>query len=167
MILSKDEILKLAKSKKLAITPFVKENIGPASIDLTLGKEFRVYKKSQRIDITEKSDYKEFTEELIADKITLRPGDFVLGVSEERIKLPEEICGTLTGRSRFARLGLAIHATASLVQPGVNNKQVFEISNLSDNELVLHAGTKICQLMLETVKGKAKYKGTFKDQVKP
>lgn len=167
MILSREEILKLAKSKKLAITPFVKENIGPASIDLTLGKEFRVYGKSQRIDITEKSDYKDFTEELITDKITLKPGDFVLGVSEERIKLPEDICGTLTGRSRFARLGLAIHATASLVQPGVDNKQVFEISNLSGNELVLHAGTKICQLMLETVKGKAKYKGTFKDQVKP
>lgn len=167
MILSRDEILKLAKSKKLSITPLTKGNIGPASIDLTLGREFRVYRKISRIDLTEESDYREFTEEMAADKITLKPGEFVLGVSKERIKLPDNICGTLTGRSRFARLGLAIHATASLIQPGVDNKQVFEIKNLSGNELVLHAGTRICQLTLETMKGKAKYKGAFKDQVRP
>ncbi len=167
MILAKNEILKLVKQKKVVITPFSEKSVGPASIDLSLGNEFRLYKKRQRIDVKEGTDYRDFTEELVADKITLKPGEFVLGVSAERIKLPQNICGELTGRSRFARLGLVIHATASLVQPGVNNKQVFEIKNFSDNELVLHAGTKICQLILEETKGKGAYSGRFAGQVKP
>ena len=167
MILAKNEILKLIRKRKVVITPFKIGNVGPASIDLTLGKEFRVYKKKTKMDVKEGTDYKKFTDEIIADKITLKPRAFILGISEERIKLPPDICGMLTGRSRFARLGLSIHATASLIQPGVNNKQVFEITNLSENELTLHAGTKISQLMLIKMKGKGKYAGRYVAQVKP
>lgn len=166
MILTRNEILKLVKQKKLALTPFKEENVGPASIDLTLSSKFRVYKKQQKIDIKENATYDLNTEEVTADKITLKPGDFILGISEEKVKMPENLCGILTGRSRFARLGLAIHATASMVQPGVDNKQVFEIKNFSSNELVLHAGTKICQMMIVELKGKSKYKGKFKNQEK-
>ncbi len=167
MILSRNEILKLVKSKKIAITPFKEENIGPASIDLTLGKEFRVYKKKSKIDMNENTDYKDYTEQIVTDSITLKPNEFILGISEERIKLPDNICGTLCGRSRFARLGLIIHATASFIQPGIDNKQVFEIKNLSENDIILHAGTRISQLSLEQMKGKAKYNGSYKNQVKP
>ncbi|MFH0752549.1 MAG: dCTP deaminase [archaeon] len=167
MILSKNEILKLIKKKKVVITPFSKNQVGPASIDLTLGNEFRVYKKKTKIDLKEATDYRKFTEPVTIDEITLKPREFILGISKEKIKLPLDICGILTGRSRFARLGLAIHATASLIQPGVNNKQVFEITNFSDNELTLHAGTKICQLMLVKTKGKSKYSGQYAKQEKP
>ncbi len=164
MILTKNEILKLLKEKKLAITPFSKDQVGPASIDLTLGKEFRIYKKQQKIDIKENQDAAAYTERIVTNSLTLKPGDFILGISEERIKLPGNICGIMTGRSRFARLGLAIHATSDFIQPGVDNRQVFEIKNFSNNDLVLHAGAKISQLVLIKTKGKSKYAGKYADQ---
>ena len=39
--------------------------------------------------------------------------------------------GILEGRSRYARVGLTVHVTASLVQPGSDNHQILEIVNLS------------------------------------
>ena len=42
-----------------------------------------------------------------------------------------DLCGFLEGRSRFARLGLMIHVTSAFVQPGVSNRQVLEMSNVS------------------------------------
>ena len=50
------------------------------------------------------------------------------------------------------------------MQPGINNKQVLEIRNIGPLTLKLKPGTKICQLILEEAKGKAKYKGKFKNQ---
>jgi len=58
-----------------------------------------------------------------------------------------------------------IHVTAGLVQPGSDNKQVLEISNMSPMPIALYPGTRICQIVLETVEGKAKYKGRFRDQI--
>ena len=164
MVLTKNEILKLVKKKKVVIAPFEKTQVGPASIDLTLADEFRVYTGKNKIDIREGTDYKKYTKKVTARTMKLRPGEFILGISEEKIKLPSDICGILTGRSRFARLGLAIHATASLIQPGVNNKQVFEIKNISPRTLILEKGLKIGQLILVETKGKAKYEGCFAEQ---
>lgn len=87
-----------------------------------------------------------------------------MGITKERIKLGENICGWLEGRSRFARLGLLVHISAGFMQPGINNQQVLEIVNLGHRPLRLHAGTKICQFIFQTTKGKAKYEGKFKGQ---
>jgi dCTP deaminase len=60
-----------------------------------------------------------------------------------------------------------IHVTAGLVQPGCDNKQVLEISNMSPMPIALYPGTRICQIVLEEIKGRAKYDGIFKDQTSP
>ena len=99
-----------------------------------------------------------------ADEFVIHPGEFVLGITKEQVKLPEDVCGWLSGRSRFARLGLVVHVTAAFIQPGINNKQVLEIKNLGNSDLILKPGLKICQLILERTEGKAKYKGKFKKQ---
>ena len=75
--------------------------------------------------------------------------------------------GRIEGRSRFARIGLMTHVTAGLVQPGSNNKQVLEISNMSPMPIALHPGTKICQIILEKIEGKANYTGKFQNQTSP
>ena len=97
-------------------------------------------------------------------ELVLKPGDFALGITKETIKLPDNMCGWLGGRSRFARLGLIVHITASFVQPGINNKQVLEIKNVSNNILVLKPGERLCQLIIERTEGRAHYKGKFKKQ---
>ena len=52
----------------------------------------------------------------------------------------------------------------SFIQPGFNNKQVLEISNMSNMPLALYPGTKICQIVFERCEGKSTYKGRYSKQ---
>jgi dCTP deaminase len=167
-ILTKDEILKEIKAKRIIIEPFRPKNIGPGSIDLTLGNKFRVFDKMESVvDVKNNTDYTKITKLLDAESILVLPGDTVLGITEEKITIPDDICGWLEGRSRFARLGLMVHISASFMQPGISNRQVLEISNMGHAPLRLHSGTKICQFIFQRTIGKAKYKGNFKEQTEP
>ena len=162
MILTRDEILKEVMEGNIVITPFNPNNVGPASIDLTLGNQFRIFKKS-KIDL-KSVNYKKITKLVRKNKITIKPGQLILGITKEKIKLANNLAGNLEGRSRYARLGLLVHISSNFIHPGVNNKQILEIRNDSNSEVTLYAGLKICQLIINEVKGQAIYKGKFKDQ---
>jgi dCTP deaminase len=170
-VLSKDEILRNIKEGKIELTPFKIDNVGPTSIDLTLGNKFRVFRKVRKIfHITEDLNFEEVTKVIIVkngDYLLLMPGELVHGITKEKIRLSEDLAGWIEGRSRFARIGLMIHVTAGLVQPCCDNKQVLEISNMSPMPIALYPGTKICQIILERIEGNAKYEGRFKDQISP
>ncbi len=98
-------------------------------------------------------------------KIELLPFDFVLGITKERIQLPDDVLGYICMRSRFARMGLSVNLNSPFVHSGVNNKQVLEIFNASRNTLVLRPGERICQLFFMELKGRGKYLGKFKNQL--
>ena len=170
-ILSRNEILRYIDEKQIEIVPFDRSQVGPTSIDLTLGNEFRVFRKVRKIFyVQDEANYEDITEMIRVDDgnyLLLMPGELVHGITKERMKLPEDLTGWIEGRSRYARIGLMIHVTAGLVQPGCNNKQVLEISNMSPMPLALYPGTKICQIILEKVEGKVRYSGKFKDQTTP
>ena len=170
-VLSKEEILKHIKEGRIEITPFERDHVGPTSIDLTLGNKFRVFKKVRKVfHVKEDLKYEEVTKVVNVkngDYLLLMPGELVHGITKEKIKLSEDLAGWIEGRSRFARIGLMIHVTAGLVQPCCDNKQVLEISNMSPMPIALYPGTRICQIILERIEGKAKYEGRFKDQISP
>ena len=170
-ILSRNEIFRYIEAGRIEITPFERNQVGPTSIDLTLGNEFRVFRKVGKIfHVKEEVNFEEVTEVVTVEDgnyLLLMPGELVHGITKEKIKLPGDLAGWIEGRSRYARVGLMIHVTAGLVQPGSVNKQVLEISNMSPMPLALYPGTKICQIILEKVEGKAKYSGIFKDQKAP
>jgi dCTP deaminase len=165
-VLTRKEILKEIRQGTIKIEPFDEDQIGPGSIDLHLGKEFRVFRKLRNACIVEDSvSVEDLTERLETEEsFTLMPGETVLGITLERIKLPANICGWLEGRSRFARMGLVIHMTAGFVQPGIDNRQVLEIGNLAPFPLVLKPGVRICQIILERTEGEASYHGRFMSQ---
>ena len=170
-ILTHDEILKEVKAGNIGIDPFVENAIGPASIDLRLDNRFRTFKKIQgTFDVTEEANYEQVTEYLEIPQdgtYLLLPGESVLGITLETISLPPSVCGWLEGRSRFARVGLTVHVTASFMQPGISNKQVLEINNVSPIPLLLHPGTYICQFIFQQCVGEACYSGRFVNQIKP
>jgi len=53
------------------------------------------------------------------------------------------------------------------MQPGTSGKIVLEMANLSPIALAIKPNTKICQIVFEELKGKAKYSGKFSNQYKP
>ena len=165
MILTKDAILNRIKSGDIKIEPFNLDNLGDGSMDLTLSNEFRIFKKGiKNISITETTDYKEYTQLIKTKMIKLKPGELILGITQEKLKLPPNLCGWLQGRSRFARLGLTVHVTASFVQPGSENRQVMEIINLNKIPLTVHEGDKIMQIVFENTEGKSTFQGKFRNQ---
>ncbi len=166
MILTKPEILKQIESKHLKIQPFDSTAIGPASIDLTLGNKIRIFDAAESmIDISKDLNSKKFTKSLnIKNGYILKPGQLVLGITKEKVSLPQNICGWLQSRSTFARIGLMSHVTAPFICPGVSNHQVLEIFNAGNHNILLKSDIKICQLILEECKGSAKYVGKFKNQ---
>ena len=138
-ILTHDEILKEIQAGRIVIDPFDASCVGPASVDLHLGQEFRVFRKVHDVvRVTPDSNYEEITERvLVEDHLLLMPQETVLGITLEKVTLPPNLCGWLEGRSRFSRLGLLVHISASFMQPGIENKQVLEISNQSPMPLAL------------------------------
>ncbi len=172
-VLTHQHIMELINAGQMEIDPFREDLIGPASIDLRLGNAFRVFSHhgAQRVvPVTEESHVEEVTEAVsVPDdgSLLLLPGISCLGITLERIRLPSNVCGWLQGRSRFARLGLVIHATASFIQPGVNNKQVLEITNTGQIPLSLIPGVAVCQIILEDCLGEANYNGIYRQQSVP
>ena len=163
MILGKKEIINEIKKGRVKIIPFKLNQVSGASVDLTLSDEFRVF-NNKDIDVKDVLNLNKFSKKIRVKKIVLEPNGFVLGITKEKINLPNDICGFLQGRSRFARIGLGVHITANFLHPGINNKQVLEIKNLSNSKIILRSGVKICQLILERVEGGVDYKGRYKNQ---
>jgi dCTP deaminase len=168
-VLTRDSILRELQSGRLSIEPLAADQVGPASIDLTLGDEIRVIEPgAEAIPIRDDADYRHHTRALRLDRpYVLSPGGTIHGITVERITLPPDLCGFLEGRSRFARLGLMIHVTSAFVQPGVSNRQVLEMSNVSGHPLEIHAGVRLCQIVLMRTEGEAVYRGRFASQERP
>ena len=153
MILSNEEIKELIKKGKIKIRPLEESQIGGASVDLTLSDKWEFFKKElsgKTVDLSITPFQKAFKTQH-SKQITLKSGEMCLATTLEKITLSDDIMGKLEGRSRFARMGLVIHITSALVQPGSNNHQVLEIVNLAPFPIKLHAGMRISQVVFETL----------------
>ncbi|TMB50633.1 MAG: dCTP deaminase [Deltaproteobacteria bacterium] len=166
MILTRDVILHEIAAGRLAIEPLEPDQIGPASIDLHLADEIRVMEGGPDvIQVTEDADYRTVTRvQRIDGSYVLRPGETIHGLTRERLRLPPDVAGWLEGRSRYARLGLMIHVTSGFVAPGVESHQVLEMSNVAGRPLAIHAGVRVCQIVLQRCEGTAVYTGRFARQ---
>jgi dCTP deaminase len=154
MILSDKDIKRMLKEGRIRIAPLEDSQIGPASVDLTLSDEWYFFRDEYSRKIVDLRDtgFGEAYELKKAQEITLKPGELCLGKTAERITLPEDIMGRLEGRSRYARMGVIIHLTSALVQPGSDNRQVLEIVNLAPFPIKLHAGMRVSQVVFDQLK---------------
>jgi len=167
MILTRDEILAEIDAGRIGLDPLDRDAVGPASVDLRLGPEIRIFSPMPTVlAITADSDYRDITYKLELDNAgyIIKPNELVLGMTLERVTLPPDIAGWLGSRSRFARLGLMVHISAPFMQPGISNHQVLEILNTGPNYLKLVPGERICQFVFERCEGEAVYAGQFAGQ---
>ncbi len=167
-VLGKQAILQAIEQGAIVITPFDPELVGPASVDLTLAATFRVFRKvHQVIEVREHTDYRHLTDKVevpAGEHILIMPGETVLGITRERLRLGPGLCGWLEGRSRFARLGLMVHISAPFMGPGIDSQQVLEMSNFGPAPLAVVPGTAICQFVFQQLEGSESYTGRFAGQ---
>jgi dCTP deaminase len=137
MILSDRDIKKYISSGKIVITPTpdFSTQLGSCAVDLRLGKRVRYQVSS--IKEEEK------------DEIVLAPGQFCLGITEEYVEIPDDMCGMLHGRSSLGRKGLMIHSTAPMIEAGFQGRIVLELYNAGPEPIVLKAGERVCALSFE------------------
>ena len=88
MIIAKTQLL---KELKKWVKPFIKNNVGPGSLDLTLSDEFYIPKDSKEVVLTEKLDFKKYFIKKKAKQLVLMPDAFILGITKEKISLPKNV----------------------------------------------------------------------------
>jgi dCTP deaminase len=134
--------------------------LGSCSLDLRLSGEFSLfeYNKHPYIDIRDPGQASNTTREIIVEPdqpFVLHPGSFVLAVTIERVELPDDIVGRLEGRSSLGRLGIIVHATASVIDPGWRGRVVLELANHGLMPVALYPGIRVCSITFEPLSSPA------------
>ena len=73
----------------------------------------------------------------------------MLGATLERISLPDDLVARLDGKSSLGRLGLQVHSTAGLADPGFTGQITLELSNMTRLPISLYPGMRVAQLVFE------------------
>jgi len=150
MFLSDVDIRKAVKSGAVVIEPFNEEQLQLASYDVKLGNEFEIVDRHQ-LEASDpgKGIFPETRKIMIPDgeSFVLHPGENVLGKQKEFIGVDLEHLILLSGKSSLARIGLVVHNTAMLFNPGHKFYPTFELVNSSNIPIILRPGMEIAQLI--------------------
>src|SRR3974377_516393 len=157
MVLSDVDIKRYIERGKIRITPELPpEQFGSCSVDFRLGAEFSVFEHSRPpyIDLREKVGIQEIMTAVTVqpgEPFVLQPHEFVLAITEETLELDDDVLGRLGGRSSRGRIGIIVHGTAGLFDPGWRGKATLELSNLGRMPVALYPGMRICSFTFEQV----------------
>lgn len=148
MFLSDKDIEKAIKAGDIIISDFDRERLQPASYDILLGDRFFLTEsyKTECIDPVKKR-FAEMREVVLkkGEVFVLHPGVSILGISLDYIGSRKYLI-QLHGKSSLARIGLLVHNTAGLINPGHFLHITFELCNLNRVPIVLTPGMAIGQL---------------------
>lgn len=163
MIVSDRTLRKLLAAGTIQVQPLEEHQIQPASIDLRLGNHFLKVDENrmEAIGLDRELEYIEFRRE----EIIIPPHSFLLAVTREHIRLPENITAFVEGRSSIGRIGLFIQ-NAGWVDPGFSGTITLELYNANRLPIRLTSGRRICQIVFALMDGPAgrPYSGKYQDQ---
>lgn len=100
----------------------------------------------------------------IAEKITIKPGKFVLASTIERFWMPKRILAQVADKSTWARRGLAVQNT--IIEPGWNGYLTLELTNHGPKSLMTEIGDPIAQIVFFWLDEETEipYSGKYQDQ---
>jgi len=162
---------------RLVIVPLLDPaQVGAAAVDLRLGTEFLLLRRTRRpgIDpgVRSQADLDEMQERVVVpfgEKLWLHPRHFILAATLEYLALPNDLCANVVGRSSWGRLGLIV-ATAVFVHPGFHGCLTLELVNEGDSPIALRPGSRIAQLSLHRLASAAEVspdEGKYHGPVRP
>lgn len=161
MVLSDVDIRRYLEQGKIRITPALpSEQMGSCSVDFRLGNEFSVFEHSRHafIDLKERTAIQDLMRTITVpqgEPFILQPHEFALAITEETLELDDDVLGRLEGRSSLGRIGIIVHGTAGLFDPGWIGRATLELSNLGRMPVALYPGMRICSFTFEQLSSRA------------
>lgn len=151
MNLSDKTIRALIESGEMKfIPPLDKDQIQCGSVDLRLGNQVSIMMPGDDpLDTRVKpKDTVYATYEITEDKgLEIRPWQFLLATTRDYMKLPDDVGGSISGRSSIGRLGLFVE-NAGWVDPGFEGEITLELYNASPRTIIIYPGMRIAQIEL-------------------
>ena len=158
MLLSDRDIVRALEEGRIKITPApdLSRQLGSVSVDFRLGTTFMVFEHSRfsYIDPRQPQSIGEAMRTIVVpddEPFIMQAGDFALASTIESLELPDDLLGRLEGRSSIARLGITVHSTAAVFEPGWVGTATMELSNLGRMAVALYPGMRLCSFTFETV----------------
>jgi dCTP deaminase len=149
VVLSDATIARLLAEGHIEIDPYDDSLLQPSSVDVRVDRLFRVFHNNRYpfIDVkVEQAELTELVEVEDGQPFILHPGEFVLGSTLERVRLPDDLVARLDGKSSLGRLGLLIHSTAGFIDPGWDGHVTLELSNVAKLPITIYPEMKIGQI---------------------
>ena len=135
MILSGAKIKECVKSGLLRIDPFAEGKLKDASYTFTLASKILELGDNQTLQVDVKPKYQESL--ISKDGYILRPGEFILGFTREKLTLNGNYVCLLSTRGSCAQMGLNVLLSSTLAEPDTDNVQTLEIANTSKLPIIL------------------------------
>lgn len=141
----------MIETGEIGLDPYSPQLVQPASIDVRLAESFLRFDQSphdRRSIDTRHPELDEGRRVTIPDgePFILGAGEFALGATIEKVKLPPGIVAQINGKSSLGRMGLLVHATAGFIDPGFEGTLTLELANLRRRPMLLWPGMRIAQL---------------------
>lgn len=158
-MLAETAIIAAREAGDLQVEPFSNAQLRGASYVLRLGGRFRRWAPGDApVELWSPDAGKDALDAPFAtDRLTLHPGEIVLGATLERIGLSQTLVGAVSPLSHVARFGLSATLGADLINPGFGDGAptplTLELVNHNRRALVLNLGMPIVHLRLIRLTG--------------
>ncbi len=180
MVLSDREIARYLEEGRIKVTPApdLATQLGSCSLDCRLANTFLIFEYSRYpyIDPRQRSSVEGAMRKVVIgddEPFIVQPGDFVLASTVELLELPDDLLARLEGRSSLGRLGIIVHSTSAVFEPGWIGTATIELGNLGRMPVALYPGMRICSFTFEQLSSPAKVpyrlkpKGKYLGQIEP
>jgi len=175
-VLSGQAIEQAIAEDRIQVDPFDRKYVNPASYDLTLGEEVRIYENVVHTHdmVDQDGSYFKVAPLGILDSRKpnatksfqigkkgwlLKPGIGYLMHTHERV-WSDSYVPVLDGKSSIGRLFVTIHVTAGYGDPGFNGQYTLEV--IATQPVRVYAGMRFCQVRFHTISGEpVLYKGHY------
>ncbi|MDD3007107.1 MAG: hypothetical protein PHX30_06040 [Candidatus Pacebacteria bacterium] len=141
MILSSSSIQAAVQKNELGISPFDESNLKGASYTFTLSPKILIPEKVSLVIINGEQKREEIA--MGIEGFVLHPGEFVLGLTAERLSLKNKYVCFLSARGSCAQTGLSVLLSSIFAEPDTDNQIILEIHNTSSSPIKLEIGMKI------------------------
>lgn len=165
MILGPKLLLSLVKKKKLVENLSERELTNPegTGFDLRLGEVYKIsgsaflgetHRKTPDIKLVKSYDSKK------KSSIKIKPGDFYLVKTIEKINLPLNLSATIIPRTTTFRSGLFLRTGP--IQPGYSGELTFGLKNVGPITVEIEMGARFSHVLFQEIKGSGSaYRGQW------